>query len=274
MDFLSLYISTRLFAGSVRPWRMALAAVIGAVWALIATIFEAYCTDIFERIFMLVGHVVCAAVITAVSNGERTVKLKHVVSFVAVNVGLGGMMTALYALLGKMLGTSESAESVLADDASASVFIIAALIAALTSLAYGRYRAGRIARKRVSVTIAAFGRGLTVEAMCDSGNMLREPFSGKPVVILSAKRVGSMLPSELAHAACDPTGIAALPDGMLGKIRLIPTKTVTGDGMMLSFTPESISIDGNITDAVVALDVNSDGYEGCDAIVGQELLNL
>ena len=274
MDFLALYITLKLQNGVVRPLRMSLAASIGAVWALVSVLLEPYTANIFLQMIMLAAHIVCAAVISSVAAGARRVSLGRTLTFVAVNVGLGGIMTALYAFIGKTAWSVTRDGDAASADSSAVVFILAAFVAGAVSLAYGRFKAHSLGRKRVRVTLAAFGKESEIDVLCDSGNLLRDPFSGKPVVVLCAERMKSVLPSELICAAESTEQIAHLPSQMAERVRLIPASTVTGRGMMLCFVPDRIEVEGNIVDAVAALDTHSENYEGCDGIVGQILLNV
>ncbi len=270
MDFLAVYITVKLKSGVVRPARMALAAAIGAIWSLVATMLEVYTANIFGRIMMILAHVLCAAIITAVAECARTPSVRQTVTFIAVNVGLGGVMTAMYSLVGKVLGTPVT-QGVTDSAASTAVFIIAAAVAGAASLIYGRIRTRSLTRKTVKMTLCAFGNTVSFTALCDSGNFLCEPFSGRPVVVLSAKRMEGRLPEVLIDAARDPMNI--LKKAVTG-LRLIPTSTVTGGGMMLCFTPERICIEERQIEAVAALDVSSEDYDGCDGIIGQTLLNV
>ncbi len=270
MDFLSLYITVKLIRGIIRPVRMTLAAGIGALWALFSALLELHSANIFGQIIMLVAHLICAAVISAVATGERSPRIMPTVTFLAVNVGLGGIMTALYSTVGAAVG-SELLQGASGDTASTVVFVISAAVAGAVSILYGKLRERYLSRKTVGMTLGVLGSTACFEALCDSGNLLLEPFSGKPVVVLSAKRMEGRLPQRLISAAYEPYGILSLQG--LG-VRLVTMKTVTGSGMMLCFTPEYICVEGRQIDAVVALDTGSDDYGGCDAIIGHTLLNV
>lgn len=270
MDFLAVYVTLKLKNGVIRPMRMTLAASIGALWALVVTMLEAYAVNIFGQILMLLGHLVCAALICAVAECERTPRIGQTVTFIAVNVGLGGLMTAIYSIVGRVLDRP-ALQGIEQNVSSTSVFIIAAAVAGAVSILYGKLRTRALCRKKVKMTLLAFGGEIDFDALCDSGNLLCEPFSGKPVVVLSAKRMEGRLPPRLVCAARDPMDIINLQaDG----VRLIPAKSVTGGGMMLCFTPERICVEQRQVDAVVAIDTVSEDYDGCDAIIGQALLNI
>ena len=270
MDFLAIYITVKLTRGVVRPIRMASSAAVGAVWALVAELLEVYCTGVFAQILMLIAHLACASLIIAVAQRTSVPNVGQTVTFIAVNIGLGGVMTALYSLVGSVFDTSDL-QGVSSDAPSAAVFVVAAAIAGAVSLIYGKFRARSLDRKKVQMTLTVLGNTAAFEALCDSGNFLCEPFSGRPVVILSAKRMEGRLPGELIAAAHDHTKMVDLQEC---RVRLIPTSTVTGGGMMLCFTPTRMCIEGKAVDAVAAIDLNSEGYGGCDGIVGQTLLNV
>ena len=72
MDLLSLYITVKLMRGIIRPVRMTRAAGIGALWALASALLELYSANIFGQMMMLIAHLTCAAVISAVAAPIET----------------------------------------------------------------------------------------------------------------------------------------------------------------------------------------------------------
>lgn len=87
----------------------------------------------------------------------------------------------------------------------------------------------------VPLVLELNGRRVPVRALRDTGNTLRDPVTGQPVLVASGKLLGQLLPevgaSEQALAA--PAGlIRAYPDC---RFRLIPYEAVgTGNGLLLA----------------------------------------
>lgn len=274
MDFLALYITVTLMHMVVRPIRMMLAAMLGAAWALTVTLLEPYTATVFWQIVILAADVACAGIMISAATHERTISLKATLTFIAVNIGLGGIMTALYSFVGRVGNTSLGTLQNGMADSSPGVFIAAALIAGAVSIVYGKFRTRSSSRRHVSITLAAFGRETILTMLSDSGNLLCEPFSGKPVVIISARSMSGVLPRAVLDAAESPERISDLPEELSRKVRLIPASGVMGKGMLLCFIPDRIGVDGSEVDAVAALDIHSGSYDGCDGIIPQILLTV
>lgn len=94
--------------------------------------------------------------------------------------------------------------------------------------------------------LAVTYQGQTVElyAKSDTGNALREPFSGLPVVICQRDALGSAAPPELDLASPAAPGL-----------RLVPFDSVGGSGLLTAFQPERVSIPatGKVLDCYIAL---------------------
>jgi hypothetical protein len=106
----------------------------------------------------------------------------------------------------------------------------------------------------------------------DSGNLLEEPVSGTPVIFLKEKAAGK-LPSYLLLAM--KSGVAALDSANVGKLRVIPSRTVSESGILLAAVPEKLSLfTGNAWEtrrALVAVDFSDGDYGGFEALVPEIL---
>lgn len=275
MDFLALYITARLLHISIRPLKFMLGAVIGSAWAFASVFIDSFTKVPMLEIFMIAVNGACAVFMVLIAFGVRGIAaLKAAMTYIAVNVGLGGIMTALYSFISKTVGTFGEISVNTTPDASPLMFCTAAAISGAVSLLYGRIRSSAVCRRQVELTIIMQGHEIVTNALCDSGNLLREPFSGKPVIVLCADSIKDILPNELLAAAVAPDLIASLPIEMSHKMRLIPAGTVMGQGMLLCFLPDRICVDGRAVDAVAAIDANTVDYDGCGGIIPQSLLDI
>lgn len=82
-------------------------------------------------------------------------------------------------------------------------------------------------RDLFDLTIFTSGKTITIKGLSDTGNNLKEPFSGAPVIICDAEMVEKIHPG---------------PDSL--NIRIIPCLTVTGEGMLEAFRPDEVIISG------------------------------
>ena len=258
MDFLSLFITGKLTHSSVRPIRLTISAVIGALYATLSVVFDS--GDIYSRVMWFAAFIFCALTMCRISYSLGPKRLLPV--FLAVNLGLGGLMSILFGAARRSgLVTDRS------DGASPLMFLLFMLISGAVSLLYGRLRVFGGKRREVSSRITLLGETAEARLLCDSGNLLCDPISSKPVIILAPRIFGERLPVELRAGETD---VGALSGSLCAKLRLIPAQGVTGSRLLVGIVPDEVLVDGNEVDAIIAL---ADGsYDGCDGIIPEELI--
>lgn len=260
MDFLSLYITGKLTHSPIRSKRMMLAAAIGAIFATVSVVFDS--GDAVSRILWTAAFIVCALLMCRISYSLGPKRLVPV--FVAVNLGLGGLMSLLFGLARRNGLTISGGDTA----ASPLMFMVFALISGAVSLVYGRLRMFGAKRKEVTSLITIFGNTVSAKLLSDSGNLLCDPISSKPVIILSPDIFGDKIPDSLKTGEPD---FGVLGEKLGAKLRLIPAQGVTGKRLLAGVVPDKVIIDGNEVDAIIAL---ADGsYDGCDGIVPEILVN-
>lgn len=100
----------------------------------------------------------------------------------------------------------------------------------------------------LALTVSLDGRSVTVPAMVDTGNELRDPLTGEPVLILGGHLAGRLLGEAAAAAVAvgaddAVAGAASLAEIGLGhRIRLIPYTTVGRQGgLLLALRPDRVT---------------------------------
>lgn len=84
------------------------------------------------------------------------------------------------------------------------------------------------------------GQKVRVYAKADTGNNLREPFSGAPVIICQAESLGDAAPPGILNFfRSEPGGTAGLFPGL----RLVPFESVGGAGVLPAFRPEKVTLE-------------------------------
>jgi len=103
---------------------------------------------------------------------------------------------------------------------------------------------------------------LTLTALIDSGNLLRDPVTGLPVIVISRRAAQRLvqLPGK---------GQVTYP------FRLITVRTVNGSGLMTVFHPDSVFLllPEGWTRVETLLGVSPEGYDGFQALVPARLMN-
>ena len=151
-------------------------------------------------------------------------------------------MTALYSL-GNRAGLAELLPSG-EDGLSAWLFALLALSGGAVTLWGGRmfHRSGSVRACRVTVELG--GRTVTIDGMVDSGNLLRDPVGGRPVIVVDREAIFPFLSSDLL-AAIDRGGAftdVTAEAATRWSIRFIPTATATGESMLVAFSPDRLTL--------------------------------
>ena len=273
MDYLALYISARLMHSTAHPLRLALSSAIGALYALTAVIAEPYTVHFLPKLLLYVLGIVFIYIMTAISFSKVPKEaFKCGITFIAVSVGLGGVMTVLYSMLARFTALRNISFTESAPESSPMVFILVAIISGLISLIYGRVSEQSLKKKKINATVTLFGTDFNLTLLCDSANMLKEPICGKPVVVVGEKIIKDKLPRELYEAISTPIQAYELSMDLARKIRIIPAMGVMGNGIMLGLMPDKITENGRYLDAVVAIDPLNNDFGGCDGIIPTCLL--
>ena len=213
MDFLCLFLTAKLLNHTLSPLRGILAGAVGGVYANLALFLPwGWLGGLLAD--LAVGGVMC--VITFGKRGRWHSMPLYILVFGAVSMALGGVMTALFHLLNRV-PLPEGTESVEGDGISVWVFAVLALISGGITLFGGRFFAGRATEETAEIELCYEGQTVRLCAMTDSGNLLREPISGKPCIVADLDAVSAILPEEILRAARlgAERGMATLTGGAL-----------------------------------------------------------
>ncbi len=268
MDLLCLLITATVLRRRVKRWRLLVAALFGGLYACLSLLYLPT-----EGLFPLAVDLAVAVLLSLIAVCERRMRSRRLLSFCAlflsVSALLGGIMTALYSLLNRLDLPFEFLEG---DGLSVWAFTALALLSSLLTLRGGRlFRAGN-GEKTVMLTLVIFGKELSLTALADSGNLLREPMTGRGVIPIEEARLLPLFPPALRHIyeRRDSAAWLSYPDKSLHP-RLIPIKTASGEGVLFSLCPERLMLGegadarpGNFLIAPAPL-----GKEGraCDALI-------
>ena len=271
MDFLCFFLASRLLGERPPTFRTVMASLIGGVYANVSLILGAH--GIVALAADLLSCVLMCAVAFGVRKKARRLPL-YVLVYFAVSMTLGGFMTALFNLLNRTpLGDIRSAE----EGISAWLLALLAAVSALMTLWGGKYFRRRTSKRNVRLSVFWGGKSADLKALCDSGNMLRDPISGKLCVIASVDALKSVLPTDMINAVRDRgKSIGALSAAVVG-MRVIPVRTAAGESMMFAVNPEGIFVEDGESkyrvDALLALSDIGEIADGAEALLPSELLS-
>ena len=114
--------------------------------------------------------------------------------------------------------------------------------------------------------------------MVDTANLLRDPVSGKCVAVIAREKCALLSPAPLAVAVekGDVYALATLPAEQARRVRLLPTSTVTGDGILMAVQPDGAFVDAGAGERPVELLLAFAPLRGntddCEALLPAELI--
>ena len=275
MDYLCFYITASLLHRKLPKLRTFFASVAGGLYSVLIIIAD-FVSPLRLVCDLASGFLMCALVFTDKKTGFFKTVL-HSLAYVGVSVALGGIMTAIFNMLNAI-----GFDRILTDDTGDGmpVWIFAAIsaISGWATLAGGRFFRKKQSERSADVEITFGGKTVSLTALCDSGNLIRDPVSGKSIVVADLFSVADALPPELLSAVRknDLDEIGQLPSEQAKKIRFVPSRTATGTGILYALTPDKLTVTAHgVTQSVdalfapVVLDSSAGGFQ---ALLPPELL--
>ncbi len=268
MDFLCFFLEVQLLGNKFSLVRVLCASVLGGIYA---------CAALFLPLGSVWKAVLdCAACALMCMIALRSVSrlFGNTLLYMAISAVLGGFMTALFLLLNRLdlpLGALES------DGLSVYVLALLALVSGICSLLWGKSFRRRTAIKHTLLCVELDGKRVTLRGLCDSGNLLREPLSGKPCIVADTSSLAPCLPPDILRMSRSGNiDASAVSSGSARRIRLIPTATATGEGVLVALRADKIYIgEGSKrreVDALLALSTLDTGAGGAAALVPTVIL--
>lgn len=260
-----------------RPARIFLSSLFGglfsviALWLSLAPLYHYGAT-------LLAALLMC---VIAYAPQRPRIFIKLTVSFFAASLLLGGAVSVLYSALADFFDTGTlGGASALVSAHKAEIFLLYALGSALVFFLAGRFFARRGSGKSVTLEIEERGKRVKVSALVDSGNLLTDPFSARPVILVRQREISAILPARI-FSLLDEGSTEKIPFPLQRKIRLIPAEGLGGKRTLVGYLPDCILLlekddekHKRALDAVLAItDKELRDFDGHAAVLPAKLLH-
>ena len=260
VNFLLLYAAGRLGAAAIRPWRLALGALLGAIYAVLV-----YLPGLdFLRFFLF--KLLFAAGMLGLAFGLQRSTLRLGGVFGGVTLVLCGAVYGVALLQRKRPQFGSNA--LFFPVSFFSLLLTAAAVAMACQLLLPKLSHGR--NSIIPVKLSLRGRSVHLSALRDTGNTLCDPVSGAAVLTVYWSAAKGLFPSELGLSKQDFASPAALPLRLREySPRLIPYRAVgTASGLLFAI-PCKIALEKKLYTGLVAFSPTplSDGG-AYDALTG------
>ncbi len=245
MNYIILY-ATGLISKSKKSYlRMFLASLIGAIYATLEYVLK---VNIYSNIIL---KTILSIIIVYVAFYPQNAKkmCKQIVLFYVTTFTFGGIATYLIYVLkpqniiiknGMYVGTYVL-----------KVIFIGAIVGTIILAIAFKMAKNKLTKKDMicKVKIKLNGKEETVEAMVDTGNMLKEPITGTPVVVVERTSLYELLPKEILNNTESILGgdFEKIPEEIkneyVPKLKLIPFASLgKQNGMLVGIKPEKIEV--------------------------------
>ncbi len=273
-----LLICAKILKRQYKAHRLFLGAALGAVYAV--------CMFFPKMKFMYTLLAKFLMSLLIVSSSFKIVKLslyiKTVCTFYLASFTLGGGLMALvhFTNTQKMTGTVMN-NGIFYFNLPFGTVLIASLIAYILISIFCRiYKESKnTSYKEVYVYIG--GKHTCFRALIDTGNMLSEPISNTPVMVVELEKLKTILPEEFYDvlsngSAMDYIAYENTPSIFESRLRIIPYSSLGEEnGILMGFKPDAVKIsDKCITNIIIGVYNRSLSatYE-YDALLNPEILS-
>lgn len=256
VTYLLLVTTKYLLKRDAKLWRLLLSAIGGGAYSLIILI------ENLNEIFSFVGKFACAAVLVAIAFSFQSWKafLKGVLFFFGAGFIYVGVMIAMW-LTFRPAGLVIH-NATIYFNISPKLLIISALLAYLVSTLLIKLHNRVTAKNQLySLSICHADLSISLCAFVDTGNKLKEPFSGAPVIVVDASLAQPLFIEQR------------------DKMRVIPCHTIQGEGMLQAYQADKVIITSGrqkivLSNQYIALSKEPLSNGEFSALINPEILNI
>lgn len=245
MNYIILFATSIILKRKIKNIRLLLASLLGAVYSVIAymSVLEIYSSIILK--------IVLSIIIVYIGFNPQNVKQlwKNLLIFYLTSFVFGGAAFALIYIIrpqeilmknGLFLGTYPI-----------KTIILGAILSFILIIAVFTIVKTKITKKDMfcKIEIKLNGKIVKAKAMIDTGNMLKEPITNTPVIVVEHTLLYECIPKEILNNLEQILGgdFKAIPekvkDEYILKLKLIPFSSLgKQNGMLLGIKPEYVNI--------------------------------
>ena len=239
MDLLCLFATAKILQRKLGVLRGAISATLGGTYS-VAILFFPMSAIVSVFADLLFCAFMCL-VAFGVSGGGWYKYLLTTSVFFGVSVGTGGLMTAIFSLLNRLDLPLEEVEKN-GDGVSVWLFAILAVISGAAATMSGKFFKAVSKDTVFAVDITYRGKSVSIKGMVDTGNLLRDPISGKPIIIVDTEELRGMMTPKCVLDASNGKIAEVVSADPTHRVRLVPINTAGGESMICAFVPDSIVI--------------------------------
>lgn len=270
INYFLLLITAHFMCAKWKPIRLVFGELLSGLFSLYILIPE---INIFLSIIV---KILMSVIIVLTVFGFKNIKifLKLLTCFYITSFAFSGTMFALWIIFkpnGMAMGNG-----IVYFNISPAIFVISTIVCYFIIETLNRFLGkSKIKNFFCTVTVIINNKSNELKAKIDTGNLLREPFSNLPVIVMRKSYANKIIPNCLK----DYFNANLISDDNAKKfaqfrIRMIPVKTVSGNAVFPAFRPDAIiTSDGIRQNAYIAICPDNTLSPEIEALINPDLIN-
>ena len=246
MNSIIMYATAIVTKNKIKHIRILIASLIGAIYSVVSYISNlAIFSNLFTKILLSIIMVYIAFNPKGIKTLGKITLLFYLTSFL-----FGGVAFSMIYIIkpqniimkdGLFLGTYPL-----------KTIFIGAIIASIILIAGFKVVKNKISKKDMfcNINIKIQGKEKNIKVMIDTGNLLKDPISGMPVIVIEHTELYDILPKELLNNLEKILGgdLESIPENIkneyLPKLRVIPYSSLgKQNGMLLGIKADEVKIE-------------------------------
>lgn len=268
INYLLLFLVAKFLSLEKKFWRLGLGSLTGTIFAILFPLFN------FGGVVLVVLKILLGFVIITISFEYKTLKkcLLILFTFIAVTAVMGGIIFGLLFAVNPNLQL-ENGTFVYTSTLPIGVYIFIVMIVTKILADAFTYadKKSKIKKYEYNMSILNQNKIYNIKVFLDTGNLLVDSNSGKPIIVISFKIFQKLFDIKTVDFL---TGHYKIPNS-----RYLKTDSALGKSNMLLFEVDGVIIKDNekekqIDKAVLGLGkANFYNTLGCDAIMGRQIFD-
>ena len=230
MNYALLLSTSLILKSAVSRWRLLLGAGVGSVCGLVIFLpVIPIALDVLMKFAISLLIVFC-------SFGYCNLRkfIRCFLTFFAVNFAFCGIMYILWTTVAPTGMVFNNGTAYF--DIDLKILAISTVVCFAVLSLIAKFTTRKAPQNSIFIaTLTNDNISVSLTALADTGNSLRESFSGYPVAIAEYKSVEKILPQSIIDYYKNE-------ESSYENLRLIPHRTVSGTGLLPAFRPDSITI--------------------------------
>ena len=255
INYIILYVTGLISKSKIKQNKLLLGALIGAIYSIIYYLIK---LKIYSSFIIKIILSIVIIYVSFKSNNYKDL-LKKVLLFYLTSFVFGGAIIAIIYMADSQNITIQN--GVLVGNYTIKTILIGVIIAYFTILIAFKIIKNKISKKDLicDISVRLDNKNIKTKALIDTGNMLKEPITNLPVIVMEHTLLYDVIPKDILNNTEKILGgdFSKIPDNIrdeyFSKLKVIPFSSLgKQNGMLLGIKGENLTV--NLKDEIKKID--------------------